>query len=164
MKELPYEVIKCNLVRKIDDIRLNKKIDGIIDVRDESDRNGLRVAIDLKKEANAQLILNYLYKNTDLQVSYNYNVVAIVNKRPMQLGLTQMLDAFINHRIDVITRRCKFELDRMEKRCHILEGLIKAVSVLDEIIALIRSSKDKADSKKESLNVLNLQRNRQKPS
>lgn len=148
VKELPYEVIKCNLVRKIDDIRLNKKIDGIIDVRDESDRNGLRVAIDLKKEANAELILNYLYKNTDLQVSYNYNVVAIVNKRPMQLGLTQMLDAFINHRIDVITRRCKFELDRMEKRCHILEGLIKAVSVLDEIIALIRSSKDKADSKK----------------
>ncbi len=146
--EIPYEVIKCNLVKKIDEIRLNKKIDGILDVRDESDRNGLRIAVDLRKEANAELILNYLYKNTDLQVYYNYNVVAIVNKRPMQLGLAQMLDAFINHRIDVITRRCKFDLERMEKRCHILEGLIKAVSVLDEIIALIRASKDKADSKK----------------
>ena len=147
ISELPYEVVKCNLVKKIDDIRLNKKIEGMIDVRDESDRNGLRIAIDLKKDSNSELIINYLYKNTDLQVSYNYNVVAIVNKRPMQLGLKQMLDAFINHRIDVITKRCQYDLDRMERRCHILEGLIKAVSVLDEIIALIRSAKDKADSK-----------------
>lgn len=147
IKETPYEVIKCNLVKKIDDIRLNKRIEGITDVRDESDRNGLRVAIDLKKEANADLILNFLYKNTDLQVSYNYNVVAIVNKRPTQMGLKPMLDAFINHRIEVITRRSQYDLERMEKRCHILEGLIKAVSVLDEIISLIRSAKDKADSK-----------------
>lgn len=145
--EIPYEVVKCNMVKKIDDIRLNKKIDGIIDVRDESDRNGLRVAVDIKKDADAQLILNYLYKNTDLQVSYNYNVVAIVNKRPMNLGLIQMLDAFINHRIDIVTRRSRFDYDKMEKRCHILEGLIKCISVLDQIIKLIRSADDKADAK-----------------
>lgn len=145
--EIPYEVIKCNLVKKIDDIRWNKQIDGILDVRDESDRNGLRIVIDLKKETNSELILNYLYKNTDLQVSYNYNVVAIVNKRPMQLGLAAMLDAFIAHRKDVVTRRCRYDLDKMEQRCHILEGLIKAISILDEIIALIRSSKGKADAK-----------------
>lgn len=145
--EVPYDVVKCNMVKKIDDIRLNKKIDGIIDVRDESDRNGLRVVVDIKKDADAQLILNYLYKNTDLQVSYNYNVVAIVNKRPMNLGLAQMLDAFINHRIDVVTRRCRYDLNKMEKRCHILEGLIKCISVLDEIIKLIREAKDKGDAK-----------------
>lgn len=146
--EIPYEVVKSNMVKKIDDIRLNKKIDGILDVRDESDRNGLRVVVDVKKDANTQLILNYLYKNTDLQVFYNYNVVAIVNKRPVSMGLAEMLDAFIAHRHDVITRRSLFDLKKKEERCHILEGLIKAVSILDEIIALIRASKDKADSKK----------------
>lgn len=145
--EIPYEVIKCNMVKKIDDVRLNKKIDGILDVRDESDRNGLRVVVDIKKDADAKLILNYLYKNTDLQVSYNYNVIAIVNKRPMQMGLIQMLDAFIQHREEVVKRRSRFDLDKKQKRCHILDGLIKAISVLDEIIALIRSAKDKADSK-----------------
>lgn len=146
--EIPYEVIKSNMVKKIDDVRLNKKIDGILDVRDESDRNGLRIVVDIKKDVNADLILNYLYKNTDLQVSYNYNVIAIVNKRPVQMGLAAMLDAFIDHREDVIYRRSQFELTKKEKRCHILEGLIKAISVLDEIIELIRSAKDKTDSKK----------------
>ena len=146
--EIPYEVIKCNLVKKIDEIRLNKTLEGIMDVRDESDRNGLRIVIDLRKDANSELILNYLYKNTDLQIYYNYNVVAIVNKRPMQLGLAAMLDAFIDHRKDVVTRRSRFELDKMENRCHILEGLIKAVSVLDEVIAIIRQSSGKEDSKK----------------
>lgn len=146
--EIPYEVVKSNMVKKIDDVRLNKKIDGILDVRDESDRNGLRVVIDIKKDADAQLILNYLYKNTDLQVSYNYNVIAIVNKRPKQLGLAAMLDAFIQHRIEVVQRRSQYDLDKKTARCHILDGLIKAISVLDEIIALIRSAKDKADSKK----------------
>ncbi len=145
--EIPYEVIKSSMVKKIDDVRLNKRIDGILDVRDESDRNGLRVVVDIRKDADAQLILNYLYKNTDLQVSYNYNVIAIVNKRPMQLGLAQMLDAFINHRQEVVVRRSHYELDKKQKRCHILEGLIQAISVLDEVIALIRAAKDKADSK-----------------
>lgn len=145
--EIPYEVVKSALVKKIDDIRLNKKLEGILDVRDESDRNGLRIVIDIKKDAPAETILNYLYKNTDLQISYNYNVIAIVNKCPVQLGLAGMLDAFIAHRQDVVLRRSRFELDKKEKRCHVLEGLIKAVSILDEIIAIIRSSKDKADSK-----------------
>lgn len=147
VSEIPYEVVKSSLVKKIDDIRLNKKIEGILDVRDESDRNGLRIVVDIKKDASAQTILNYLYKNTDLQISYNYNVIAIVNKCPVQLGLIGMLDAFIKHREDVVIRRSRFDLDKKEKRCHVLEGLIKAVSILDEIIALIRASKDKADSK-----------------
>ena len=145
--EIPYEVVKSSMVKKIDDVRLNKKIDGILDVRDESDRNGLRVVIDIKKDVDAQLILNYLYKNTDLQVSYNYNVIAIENKRPVQMGLAAMLDAFIDHRRIVIERRSRFDLKKKQERCHILEGLIRAVSVLDEIIAIIRASKDKADAK-----------------
>ncbi|MDF9823679.1 topoisomerase-4 subunit A [Breznakia sp. PF5-3] len=145
--EIPYDVIKCNLVKKMDEIRINKDIDGIIDVRDESDRGGLKIVIDVKKDADANLILNYFYKNTDLQISYNYNVIAIVNKRPMQLGLKEMLDAFIAHRNEVIIRRSKFELAKKEKRCHILEGLIKCISILDEVIALIRDSKDKGDAK-----------------
>ena len=145
--EIPYEVVKSNMVKKIDAIRLLKKIDGITDVRDESDRNGLRIVVDLKKDADANFILQYLYKNTDLQVSYNYNIIAIVNKRPMQIGLAAMLDAFIDHRHEVIYKRSVFELKKKEQRCHILEGLIKAISVLDEIIALIRSAKDKTDSK-----------------
>ena len=153
--EIPYEVVKSNMVKKIDDIRLNKKIDGILDVRDESDRKGLRVVVDIKKDMDANLILNYLYKNTDLQVSYNYNVVAIVNKRPVQMGLAQMLDAFIEHRNEVILKRSRYDLDKKQQRCHILEGLIKAISILDEIIALIRSSKDKADSKRRIIEAFN---------
>lgn len=145
--EIPYEVIKCNLIRKMDDIRLSKDIEGIQDVRDESDRNGLRIVIDVKKDIDPQLILNYFYKNTDLQVYYNYNMVAIVNKRPMLLGLIQMLDAFIAHREEVVIRRSRYLLDKMETRCHILEGLMKAVSIMDEIIQIIRSSKDKSDAK-----------------
>ena len=135
------------MVKKIDEIRLDKKIEGILDVRDESDRNGLKIVVDIKKDMNAQQILNYLYKNTDLQVSYNYNVIAIVNKRPMQLGLLDMLDAFLAHRRDVIKKRSIYDLNKKSDRCHILEGLIRAISVLDEIIRLIRSAKDKADSK-----------------
>ena len=145
--EIPYEVIKSNLVKKIDEIRLNKKIDGILDVRDESDRTGLRIVVDIKKDSNDEQILNYLYKNTDLQISYNYNVIAIVNKAPVQMSLAMMLDAFINHREDVVRRRSTFDLKAKKERAHILEGLIKAVSVMDEIIHIIRKSKDKAHAK-----------------
>lgn len=147
ISELPYEVIKGNLVRKMDEIRLNKDIDGILAVRDESDRNGLRIVVDMKKEANHEMILNYFLKNTDLQVYYHYNVVAIVNKRPMQMGLIPLLDCYIEHREEVVLRRSAYDLKKMEARCHILEALIKAVSVLDEVIALIRKSKDKGDAK-----------------
>lgn len=150
--EIPYEVIKSNLVKKLDDIRLNKQIDGVIDVRDESDRNGLRIVIDIKKESDANLILNYFYKNTDCQVFYNYNMVAIVNQRPVLCSVIDMLDAFTVFRKEVIIRRSKFQLDEMEKRTHILEGLIKAISVLDEVILIIRSSKDKTDAKNNLIN------------
>ncbi len=145
--EIPYEVIKVNMVKKMDDIRLNKSLESILDVRDESDRNGLRIVIDFKKDSDGQLILNYLYKNTDLQVYFNYNMVSIVRQRPEQLGLIPMLDAFIDHRKEVVLRRSKFQYDDLERRCHLLEGLMKAVSVLDEVITIIRSSKDKANAK-----------------
>lgn len=146
--EIPYEVVKSQLVKKMDEIRLSKEIDGILDVRDESDRTGMRIVIDVRKESDANLILNYFYKNTDLQVNYNYNNVTIIDKRPVQVGLLELLDAFIAFRKEVVLRRSKYELDKMEGRCHVLEGLMKAVSILDEIIATIRASKDKADSKK----------------
>lgn len=146
--EIPYEVIKCNMIRKMDDIRLSKDIDGIMDVRDESDRNGLRIVVDVKKDIDPQLILNYFYKNTDLQVYYNYNMVAIVDKRPVLMNLITMLDAFIAHREEVVIRRSRYLLNKMETRCHILEGLMKAVSIMDEIIQIIRSSKDKGDAKR----------------
>ncbi|MFA5603568.1 MAG: DNA topoisomerase IV subunit A [Bacilli bacterium] len=145
--EIPYDVNKSLLVKKIDEIRIDKKIDGILDVRDESDRDGLTIAIDLKKDADTNLIINYLLKNTDLQVSYNFNVVAIVNRRPMTLGILSILDAYINHQKEVITKRTEFDLKHAKARVHIVEGLIKALSILDEVIKTIRASKNKADAK-----------------
>ena len=144
--EIPYEVNKQLLVKKIDEIRIDKKIDGIVEVRDESDKDGLQITIDLKKDANAQNILNYLYKNTELQISYNYNMIAIVNRRPMQLGLIPILDAYIAHQKEVVTKRTGFDLAHAKKRYHIVEGLIKAISILDEVIKTIRASKNKADA------------------
>ena len=144
--EIPYEVNKQALVKKIDEIRIDKKIDGITEVRDESDKNGLQITIDLKKDANSKNILNYLYKNTELQISYNYNMIAIVNRRPMQLGLIPILDAYIAHQKEVVTKRSNFDLAHAKKRYHIVEGLIKAISILDEVIKTIRASKNKADA------------------
>lgn len=145
--EIPYEVLKEGLRKKIEDIKIDKKVEGITDVFDVSDENHLaKIIIDLKKDANSELILNYLYKNTDLQVNYNFNIVAIENKRPKQLGLLQIIDAFINHQKEVITRRTKFDLEHAKARFHILEGLMKAISILDEVIATIRSSKNKSDA------------------
>lgn len=145
--EIPYEVIKADLVRRMDEVRLNKDIDGILDVRDESDRMGMRIVIDVRKDADAETILNYMYKNTDLQIYYNYNNVAIIDQRPVQIGVLGLLDAFIAFRKDVVLRRSRYEKQKMEEKCHIIEGLMKAISILDEIIALIRASKDKADAK-----------------
>ncbi|MDD2469868.1 MAG: DNA topoisomerase IV subunit A [Bacilli bacterium] len=144
--EIPYEVNKASLVKKIDDIRIEKKIDGIADVRDETDKDGLRIAIDLKKDADANLILNYLLKNTELQISYSFNMVSIVNRRPRLLGIKDMLNAYIAHQKDVITKRTQFDLEHAKDRFHIVEGLIKALSILDEVIATIRSSKNKSDA------------------
>ncbi|MFV0557204.1 MAG: DNA topoisomerase IV subunit A [Enterococcus sp.] len=145
--EIPYEVNKATMVKKIDEIRLNKKVDGIAEVRDESDRTGLRIVIELKKEVNAEGILTYLFKNTDLQINYNFNMVAIDNMRPQQVGLIHILNSYITHRKDVISRRSQFELAKAQKRQHIVDGLIKALSILDQVIATIRSSKDKKDAK-----------------
>lgn len=144
--EIPYETNKALIVKKIDDIRLDKKIDGIVEVRDESDKDGLRIAIDIKKESNEELILNYLLKNTDLQISYNFNMIAIVNRRPKLLGILDILDAYIAHQKEVITKRCEFELENYKIKCHIAEGLVRCVSILDEVIKVIRASKNKADS------------------
>ncbi len=145
--EIPYDVNKAILVNKIDGIRIDKKIEGMAEVRDESDREGLRIVIDLKAGANAQVILGYLFKNTDLQISYNYNMVAIVNRVPKTLGILEIIDAYINHQREVITKRTKFELAKNEKEMHIVEGLIKCLSILDEVIKVIRASKNKSDAK-----------------
>ena len=146
ISEIPYEVNKAALVKKIDEIRIEKKIEGIAEVRDETDRNGLQIAIDLKKDANEDLIINYLLKNTDMMISYSYNMVAIVDRRPMVLGILDILDAYIAHQKEVITRRTEFDLKVAKARMHILEGLIKALSILDEVIKVIRGSKNKADA------------------
>ena len=148
ISEIPYEVNKAMLVKRIAELALEKKIDGISEVRDESDRRDpVRIVIDLKKDANKDLILNYLYKNSDLQISYNYNMVAIVNRRPMTLGILAILDAYIAHQKEVVTRRTEFDLNFAKDRMHIVEGLIKAISILDEVIKTIRQSKNKADAK-----------------
>ena len=144
--EIPFEVNKALMVKKIDDIRIDKKIDGIAEVRDESAAD-VRVVIDLKKNANAELIVNYLLKNTDMQINYNFNMVAIVNKRPKLLGLTQAIDAFIQHQKEVVRRRTEFDLAHAKARYHIVEGLIKCISILDEVIRVIRESKNKTDAK-----------------
>ena len=148
ISEIPFDVNKAMLVHRIADLSMEKKLDGIAEVRDESDRRDpVRIVIDLKKGANKELILNYLYKNSDMQISYNYNMVAIVNKRPMTLGILQILDAYIAFQKEVITRRTEYDLNFAKERMHIVEGLIKAISILDEIIATIRKSKNKADAK-----------------
>ena len=145
--EIPYEVLKEQLRKKIEDIKIDKKVEGIADVFDISDSEHMgKMVIELKKEANAELILNYLLKNTELQVGYNFNIVAIDNRRPKQLGLLSILDSFIAHQKDVVTRRTQFDLDHAKARYHILEGLTKAISILDEVIKVIRASKNKADS------------------
>ncbi|MGT2637385.1 DNA topoisomerase IV subunit A [Streptococcus ratti] len=147
VREIPYEVNKAILVKKIDDVRINNKVPGIAEVRDESDRDGLRIAIELKKDADEEIILNYLFKYTDLQINYNFNMVAIDNYTPRQVGIIPMLSSYIAHRKDIIVARSKFDKEKAEKRLHIVEGLIRVLSILDEVIALIRASENKADAK-----------------
>lgn len=151
--EIPYEVNKSSLVKRIDELRADKKVDGIVEVRDETDRTGLRIAIELKKDVNSESIKNYLYKNSDLQISYNFNMVAISDGRPKLMGIRQIIDSYLNHQLEVVANRTKFELDNAEKRMHIVEGLIKALSILDKVIELIRSSKNKRDAKENLIEV-----------
>ncbi|MDH5101133.1 DNA topoisomerase IV subunit A [Lactobacillus kefiranofaciens] len=146
--EIPFDVNKALLVKKIDEIRLNKEIDGIAEVRDETDRHGLSIVVELKKDADAQNILNYLFKNTDLQVSYNFNMVAIDHMTPVQVGLKRILSSYLEHEKEVVTKRTKFDLDKAEARLEIIQGLIHAMDILDQVIKTIRASKNKTDAKK----------------
>ncbi|GAQ00291.1 DNA topoisomerase IV subunit A [Companilactobacillus pabuli] len=145
--EIPYEVNKAQLVKKMDEIRVLKKVEGIAEVRDESDRQGLSIVVELKRDVDANGILNYLFKNTDLQVSYNFNMVAIADMSPQQVGLIQILKEYIKHQEDVVLRRSQFDMAKAKKRLHIVEGLIKALSILDKVIKTIRGSKNKSDAK-----------------
>ncbi len=153
VREIPFDVNKAMLVKRMSELVLDKKIDGVIEIRDESDRHDpVRIVIDLKKGANKDLVLNYFYKNSDLQINYNYNMVAIVDRCPMTLGVVSILDAYIKHFKEVITRRTNFDLETAKKRMHVVEGMIKAISILDQVIKTIRASKNKADA------ILNLQK------
>lgn len=145
--EVPFEVVKANLVRKMDELRVERKVEGISEVRDETDRNGLRIVIELKKEADAEGILNFLYKNTDLQITYNFNMVAISYKAPKLHSLKQLLQAYIDHQKEVVQCRTTYDLEKAKDRSHVVEGLIYALSILDDVIAAIRASNDKADAK-----------------
>lgn len=145
--ELPYDVNKAHLVKEMDEIRVDKKIDGLSEIRDETDRTGMRIVIELKKDADATGILHYLYKNTDLQVTFNFNMVAIHNQTPRTMGIKQILQAYISHQKEVITNRSNYELEKAKERRHVVDGLIKAISILDEVINTIRASKDKKDAK-----------------
>lgn len=145
--ELPFEVNKANLVKKIDEIRADRKVDGILEVRDETDRMGLRIAVEVRKDANIDGIINYLYKRTDLQVAYNFNMVAISSRAPKLLGLKEILTSYIDHQKEVIHNRSQFELEQAKKRMHIIEGLMKALSILDDVIRLIRESENKRNAK-----------------
>lgn len=144
--EIPYQVVKSRLVTTMENIRLEKKVEGIAEVRDESGREGLRIVVELKKDADANGILAYLFKKTDLQITYNFNMVAIVNKTPQQLGLKDMLSAYIEHQREVVTHRTQYELEKAEDRAHVLEGLVKALNILDEVIAAIKASKNRQDA------------------
>ncbi len=146
--EIPYQVVKARLVNAIDQLRLDRKVEGIAEVRDESGRNGLRIVIELKRDADAEGVLAYLLKKTDLQVAYNFNMVAIVNKAPQQLGLKAMLEAYVAFQREVVTHRTQFELEKAEDRAHVLEGLVKALNVLDDVIAVIKSSKNREDAQR----------------
>lgn len=144
--EIPYQIVKSKLVNAIDNLRLEKKVEGIAEVRDESGRNGLRIVVELKKDADAEGILAFLLKKTDLQTTYNFNMVAIVNKAPRQLGIKAMLDAYIEHQKEVVTHRTQYDLEKAEDRAHVLEGLVKALNILDQVIETIKRSKNRQDA------------------
>ncbi|SDI99625.1 DNA topoisomerase IV subunit A [Salimicrobium halophilum] len=150
--EVPYDVNKATMVKRMDELRIDKKVEGIAEVRDETDRTGLRIVIELKKEANSEGILNYLYKHTDLQVSYSFNMVAISDRSPKLMSLPMILDSYITHQKEVVTNQANYDLEKAKNRAHIVEGLIKAISILDEVISTIRASKDKSDAKEKLKN------------
>ena len=150
--EIPYKVVKKDLVYEIDKIIHSKSVSGLIEVRDESDYKGIRIAIDCKKDAKVDLLLRYLMAKTPLVTSYSANMVAIVNGRPKTLTLLDFVDAYIDHQVDVITRQSQYDLEKCKSRLHIVEGLIKASLYINEVVEIIKKSRDKADSK---VNIMN---------
>ena len=153
--EIPFEVNKANLVKKMSDVYVQKNIDGILDIRDESDREGLRIVVDIRGDANPEFIRNFFFKTTELQINYTFNMVAIANKRPMLMGLNDLLDAYIVHQKEVITNRSNFELAAAKKRLHIVSGLIAMTSILDAVIQTIRNSLNKKDAKENLISTYN---------
>ncbi len=147
ISEIPYDVNKSQLIKRMSEAIEQKNIDGVLDIRDESDKDGLSIVVDIKKDANPEYIRNFFFKSTELQISYNFNMVAICNKRPMQLGLLELLDAYIAHQKEVVTNRSNFELKSAKKRLHIVDGLIAMTSILDAVIQTIRNSANKKDAK-----------------
>jgi topoisomerase-4 subunit A len=147
ISEIPYEVNKAVLVKKMSEVYVSKNIDGIIEIRDETDREGLRIVVDIKKDANAEFIRDFFFKSTDLQINYSFNVVAIYDKRPVQMSMVQILDGYIDHQKEIITNRSNFELKSALKRLHIVDGLISMTSILDSVIKTIRGSINKKDAK-----------------
>jgi len=146
IKEIPYGVIKSALVKQMDEIRFKKIIDGILEVRDESDHHGMRIAIDIREDANPEKILQYFYSKTDLKSSFSANMVAINKGHPITFNLLQYVDAYIDHQVEVITRLSQFDLVKASARLEIVEGLIKAIGILDEVVKVIRKSEDKQDA------------------
>ncbi len=144
--EIPYDTIKSKTVSRMEQLRIDGKVPDVMEVRDESGRDGLRISIDLKKNANPDAIINYFFKNTDLQINCNYNMVSIVNRSPKRVGVLQIIDAYIEHQKDVITNRTNYELKKASDRLHIVTGLMKMVDITDDVIHLIRNSKNKQDS------------------
>ncbi len=145
--EIPFEVNKSDLIRKIDDLIRNNKIPNVKEIRDDTDRSGLQISLILKPEANVELIMNYLFKATDLRKNYNFNMVSIKDKKPHLLGLLDMLTSFIDFQIEIYTKLYKFELLKLNKRLEVVNGLIKMVDLIDEVINLIRKSKNKKEAK-----------------
>ena len=152
VSEIPYQVNKARLVERIAELVKEKKIEGISDLRDESDRSGMRIVIELKRDANAKLLVNQLYKNTQLQDTFGINMLALVNNEPKTLNLKQMLTYYLDHQKDVVTRRTQYDLEKAQARAHILEGLLKALDYIDEIIRIIRASKVVAEAKEGLMN------------
>ncbi|MFV8475068.1 DNA gyrase subunit A [Mycoplasma sp. VS410B] len=146
IREIPYAIKKTTIIEKIAELHKTKVIEGIVDLRDESNREGIRLVIDVKKGVNPHILLNKLYQKSNIQTTFNFNLVAIVNNEPKTLNLKQALEVFINHQKEVVTRRLKFDLNKAEERAHILDGLKIAVSNIDEVVAIIKKSKTDADA------------------
>ena len=154
--ELPYMVNKARLIEKIAELVKDKKVDGITALRDESNKEGMRVVIELRRDVNANIILKYLYKHTQLQDTFGVIMLALVNNEPKILNISDMLDNYLLHQKDVVTRRTKYDLNKAEERAHIVQGLLIALDNIDEVVRIIRASRTTADAKQALMERFNL--------